>query len=147
MTSQLKIMLNPRNWDTIYRSTLSSLLLLLFCIPKLEWMITDWNGGRNIVSKLITCVHAIFRVLGDHCIKKLRYFNDFSSQNDLMLFFFLNRDPAMIPITSAPEAPPPRIRILDATLKEVETVRIGDRLTFRIEIPEESKSSTKNAKS
>jgi len=46
------------------------------------------------------------------------------------------RDPDMIPITSAPEAPPPRIRILDALQREVETVRIGDRLTFRIEIPE-----------
>lgn len=45
----------------------------------------------------------------------------------------------MISITSAPEAPPPRIRILDTKSREVETVRIGDKLTFRIEIPEESK--------
>lgn len=45
----------------------------------------------------------------------------------------------MISITSAPEAPPPRIRILDSRLREVETVRIGDKLTFRIEIPEDSK--------
>lgn len=45
----------------------------------------------------------------------------------------------MISITSAPEAPPPRIRILDARSREVETVRIGDKLTFRIEIPEDSK--------
>lgn len=45
----------------------------------------------------------------------------------------------MISITSAPEAPPPRIRILDSRLHEVETVRIGDKLTFRIEIPEDSK--------
>lgn len=44
----------------------------------------------------------------------------------------------MISITSAPEAPPPRIRILDSRLREVETVRIGDKLTFRIEIPEDS---------
>ncbi|KAK3864027.1 hypothetical protein Pcinc_030252 [Petrolisthes cinctipes] len=50
--------------------------------------------------------------------------------------FSSSRDPDMIPITSAPEAPPPRIRILDAALREVETVRIGDTLTFRIEIPE-----------
>lgn len=48
------------------------------------------------------------------------------------------RDPEMISITAAPEAPPPRIRILDARAREVETVRIGDRLTFRIEIPEDS---------
>lgn len=45
----------------------------------------------------------------------------------------------MISITSAPEAPPPRIRILDSRAREVETVRIGDKLTFRIEIPEDSK--------
>lgn len=45
----------------------------------------------------------------------------------------------MISITSAPEAPPPRIRILDNRAREVETVRIGDKLTFRIEIPEDSK--------
>lgn len=44
----------------------------------------------------------------------------------------------MISITSAPEAPPPRIRILDSRQREVETVRIGDKLTFRIEIPEDS---------
>lgn len=49
------------------------------------------------------------------------------------------RDPEMISITSAPEAPPPRIRILDSRSREVETVRIGDKLTFRIEIPEDSK--------
>lgn len=53
------------------------------------------------------------------------------------------RDPEMISITSAPEAPPPRIRILDNRAREVETVRIGDKLTFRIEIPEDSnKTST-----
>lgn len=45
----------------------------------------------------------------------------------------------MIHINSSPEAPPPRIRILDSRAREVETVRIGDRLTFRIEIPEDSK--------
>lgn len=44
----------------------------------------------------------------------------------------------MISITASPEAPPPRIRILDARQREVETVRIGDRLTFRIEIPDDS---------
>lgn len=47
----------------------------------------------------------------------------------------------MISITSAPEAPPPRIRIVDSRGREVETVRIGDKLTFRIEIPEDSKYS------
>ncbi|XP_043190811.1 uncharacterized protein LOC122364481 isoform X1 [Amphibalanus amphitrite] len=47
----------------------------------------------------------------------------------------LIRDPDMISITSAPAAPPPRISILDKTGQVVETVRIGDKLTFRIEIP------------
>ena len=45
----------------------------------------------------------------------------------------------MISITSAPTAPPPRIRILTPTGGDVETVRIGDQLIFRIEIPGNSK--------
>lgn len=61
----------------------------------------------------------------------------FSLKN--LIFCFLTRDPEMISITSAPEAPAPRIRILDTRSREVETVRIGDKLTFRIEIPEDSK--------
>ena len=44
------------------------------------------------------------------------------------------RDPDMISITSAPTAPPPRIRILTPSGGDVETVRIGDQLIFRIEI-------------
>lgn len=55
------------------------------------------------------------------------------------MYFY--RDPEMISITSAPEAPPPRIRIVDNARREVETVRIGDRLTFRIEIPDDSKKT------
>lgn len=55
------------------------------------------------------------------------------------LFSIHCSDPEMIHINSSPEAPPPRIRILDTRSREVETVRIGDRLTFRIEIPEDSK--------
>lgn len=64
------------------------------------------------------------------------------SSRDLttVFFFYLKyRDPDMISITSAPAAPPPRIRILDPTGGDVETVRIGDRLIFRIEIPGNSK--------
>jgi len=41
-------------------------------------------------------------------------------------------------ITSAPEAPAPRISIVDQRGQEVETVRIGDRLTFKIEIPDKT---------
>lgn len=65
----------------------------------------------------------------------------FSLKHSFFLFF--SRDPEMISITSAPEAPAPRIRILDTRSREVETVRIGDKLTFRIEIPEDSKCFTK----
>ncbi|KAG1688210.1 General transcription factor 3C polypeptide 5 [Nymphon striatum] len=46
------------------------------------------------------------------------------------------RDPDSMYITSAPEAPMPRIIILSANGREASTVRIGDRLTFRIEIPD-----------
>lgn len=76
--------------------------------------------------------------------------HDFGSISQIFnnIFLLLNfiagmmpiRDPEMIHINSSPEAPPPRIRILDTRSREVETVRIGDRLTFRIEIPEDSKS-------
>ncbi|XP_018027099.1 serine-rich adhesin for platelets-like isoform X3 [Hyalella azteca] len=70
-------------------------------------------------------------------IYKIRCTYDMSPKN-ITFGMMPIRDPDMIPITSAPEAPPPRIRILDAALREVETVRIGDRLTFRIEIPEQT---------
>lgn len=59
----------------------------------------------------------------------------------VILMHSLHSDPEMIHINSSPEAPPPRIRILDSRTREVETVRIGDRLTFRIEIPEDSEYS------
>ena len=48
----------------------------------------------------------------------------------------------MISITSAPEAPPPRISIMNDLGREVETVRIGDKLRFRIEIPPNSESDS-----
>lgn len=69
-------------------------------------------------------------------------FDLYSPRNFVNLFLF--SDPEMIHINSSPEAPPPRIRILDARSREVETVRIGDRLTFRIEIPEDSKCWSNN---
>jgi len=70
-------------------------------------------------------------------IYKVRCTYDTSSKN-ITFGMMPIRDPDMISITSAPEAPAPRIRILDSRAKEVETVRIGDRLTFRIEIPEKT---------
>ena len=66
---------------------------------------------------------------------------NYLSQESINIHLYYNnfRDPEMISITSAPEAPPPRIRIVDSRGREVETVRIGDKLTFRIEIPYDSK--------
>ena len=61
-------------------------------------------------------------------------------RRDLSRVFIVDRDPDMISITSAPAAPPPRISILDKTGQVVDTVRIGDELTFRIEIPSNSES-------
>lgn len=68
-------------------------------------------------------------------IYKVRCTYDTSSRN-ITFGMMPIRDPDMISITSAPEAPAPRISILDGRGKEVETVRIGDRLTFKIAIPD-----------
>jgi len=46
------------------------------------------------------------------------------------------RDPETLQITSSPEAPLPKIVIFGMDGKEANTVRIGDKLTFRIQIPE-----------
>lgn len=70
-------------------------------------------------------------------IYKVRCTYDTTSRN-ITFGMMPIRDPDMISITSAPEAPAPKIRILDTRNKEVETVRIGDRLTFRIEIPDKT---------
>ncbi|XP_037088474.1 uncharacterized protein LOC119109039 [Pollicipes pollicipes] len=67
-------------------------------------------------------------------IYKVRCTYDMSSRN-ITFGMMPIRDPDMISITSAPAAPPPKISILDSSGREVETVRIGDKLTFRIEIP------------
>lgn len=48
----------------------------------------------------------------------------------------LYRDPETLQITSSPEAPLPKILIYGSDGREATTVRIGDRLTFRIQIPE-----------
>lgn len=92
------------------------------------------NAGGVYTNTVVIQHHSIVMTKTDK-IYKVRCTYDMTSKN--ITFGMLPiRDPDMIPITSAPEAPPPRIRILDAALREVETVRIGDRLTFRIEIPE-----------
>ncbi|XP_074599209.1 trynity [Brevipalpus obovatus] len=46
------------------------------------------------------------------------------------------RDSEPLQITSSPEAPLPKILIYGSDGREATTVRIGDRLTFRIQIPE-----------
>ncbi|XP_057666359.1 uncharacterized protein LOC130900056 isoform X1 [Diorhabda carinulata] len=80
--------------------------------------------------------HSVVMTKADK-IYKVKCTYDMSSKN-VTFGMMPIRDPEMISITSAPEAPPPRIRILDSRQREVETVRIGDKLTFRIEIPEDT---------
>jgi len=70
-------------------------------------------------------------------IYKVRCTYDTTSRN-ITFGMMPIRDPDMISITSAPEAPAPRISILNPRGQEVETVRIGDKLTFRIEIPDKT---------
>lgn len=85
--------------------------------------------------------HSVVMTKADK-IYKVKCTYDMSSKN-ITFGMMPIRDPEMIHINSSPEAPPPRIRILDTRQREVETVRIGDRLNFRIEIPEDSKCNLK----
>lgn len=102
-------------------------------------------GGQDCNTQSVTGVFSNTVVLQHHSvvmtkadkIYKVKCTYDMSSKN-ITFGMVPIRDPEMISITAAPEAPPPRIRILDARQREVETVRIGDRLTFRIEIPEDT---------
>lgn len=102
-------------------------------------------SGQDCNTQSVTGVYSNTVVLQHHSvvmtkadkIYKVKCTYDMSSKN-ITFGMMPIRDPEMISITSAPEAPPPRIRILDARGREVETVRIGDKLTFRIEIPEDT---------
>ncbi|XP_019865173.1 uncharacterized protein LOC109594390 [Aethina tumida] len=101
--------------------------------------------GQDCNTQSVTGVYSNTVVLQHHSvvmtkadkIYKVKCTYDMSSKN-ITFGMMPIRDPEMISITSAPEAPPPRIRILDSRQREVETVRIGDKLTFRIEIPEDT---------
>ncbi|CAO1408371.1 unnamed protein product [Diamesa tonsa] len=102
-------------------------------------------GGQDCNTQAVTGVYTNTVVLQHHNIVmtkadkiyKVKCTYDMSSKN-ITFGMMPIRDQEMIHINSSPEAPPPRIRILDARNREVETVRIGDRLTFRIEIPEDT---------
>jgi len=94
------------------------------------------SAGGVYTNTVVVQRHSVVMTKTDK-IYKVRCTYDTSSKN-ITFGMMPIRDPDMISITSAPEAPAPRIRILDARQKEVETVRIGDRLTFRIEIPEKT---------
>ncbi|XP_011299683.1 uncharacterized protein tyn [Fopius arisanus] len=102
-------------------------------------------SGQDCNTQSVTGVYSNTVVLQHHSvvmtkadkIYKVKCTYDMSSKN-ITFGMMPIRDPDMISITSAPEAPPPRIRILDNRAREVETVRIGDKLTFRIEIPEDT---------
>lgn len=103
-------------------------------------------GGQDCNTQQIQGIYTNTVVLQHHSvvmtkadkIYKVKCTYDMSSKN-ITFGMMPIRDQEMIHINSSPEAPPPRIRILDARNREVETVRIGDRLTFRIEIPDDSK--------
>jgi len=89
--------------------------------------------GTVYSNTIVVQHHSVVMTKTDK-IYKVRCTYDMSSRN--ITFGMLPiRDPDMISITSAPAAPPPTISILDEAGREVETVRIGDKLTFRIEIP------------
>lgn len=89
--------------------------------------------GGMFTNTIVLQHHSIVMTKGDK-IYKIKCTYDMSPRN-VSFGMMPIRDPDMISITSAPAAPPPRIRILDPTGGDVETVRIGDRLVFRIEIP------------
>lgn len=98
--------------------------------------------GQDCNTQTIGSVYTNTVVLQHHSkvmtktdkVYKVRCTYDMSSRN-VSFGMMPIRDPDMISVTSAPEAPPPKIRILDATGNEVETVKIGDSLRFVIEIP------------
>ncbi|XP_067636148.1 uncharacterized protein tyn [Eurosta solidaginis] len=102
-------------------------------------------AGQDCNTQSVTGVYSNTVVLQHHSvvmtkadkIYKVKCTYDMSSKN-ITFGMMPIRDPEMIHINSSPEAPPPRIRILDTRQREVETVRIGDRLNFRIEIPEDT---------
>jgi len=94
------------------------------------------SAGGVYTNTVVVQRHSVVMTKTDK-IYKVRCTYDTSSKN-ITFGMMPIRDPDMISITSAPEAPAPRIRILDARQKEVETVRIGDRLTFKIEIPDKT---------
>ncbi|XP_055644168.1 uncharacterized protein LOC129780191 [Toxorhynchites rutilus septentrionalis] len=95
------------------------------------------QSATGIYSNTVVLQHHSVVMTKADKIYKVKCTYDMSSKN-ISFGMLPIRDPEMIHINSSPEAPPPRIRILDARSREVETVRIGDRLTFRIEIPEDT---------
>ncbi|KAB7495992.1 hypothetical protein Anas_07410 [Armadillidium nasatum] len=104
-------------------------------LMKHPFPVSFFQGG--VFTNTIVIQHNSVVMTKRDKIYKIRCTYDMTSKN-ITFGMMPIRDPAMIPITSAPEAPAPSIRILDENLNEVETVRIGDRLTFRIEIPEKT---------
>jgi len=110
-------------------------------VISVETFFSPWQRDgfqTGIYSNTVVLQHHSVVMTKADKIYKVKCTYDMSSKN-ITFGMMPIRDPEMISITSAPEAPPPRIRILDSRSREVETVRIGDKLTFRIEIPEDSK--------
>lgn len=122
----------------IFPSAFTVTVGLKFNIFKLPVDLQRDGFQTGIYSNTVVLQHHSVVMTKADKIYKVKCTYDMSSKN-ITFGMMPIRDPEMISITSAPEAPPPRIRILDSRSREVETVRIGDKLTFRIEIPEDSK--------
>lgn len=129
------------NWYYIRTFTLTYSLESLNPVQTLCSLRQRDGFQTGIYSNTVVLQHHSVVMTKADKIYKVKCTYDMSSKN-ITFGMMPIRDPEMISITSAPEAPPPRIRILDSRSREVETVRIGDKLTFRIEIPEDSKCSS-----
>ncbi|GAB6033044.1 hypothetical protein CHUAL_012231 [Chamberlinius hualienensis] len=93
---------------------------------------TQSLGG--IYTNTIVIQHHSVVVTKADKLYKIRCTYDISSKNVTFDTISVG-DPQTINVTAAPEAPAPKILILAPSGREAEAVRIGDKLTFRIEIP------------
>ena len=89
--------------------------------------IVDYDAQSGVYTNTVVVQrHSVVMTKTDK-IYKVRCTYDTSSKN-ITFGMMPIRDPDMISITSAPEAPAPRISILNSRGSEVETVRIGDQV-------------------
>ncbi|XP_022255878.1 uncharacterized protein LOC106471553 [Limulus polyphemus] len=92
------------------------------------------SSGGVFTNTMVLQHHSLVMTKSDK-VYNIRCTYEVSSKN-VSFGMIPVRDPVTTQITGAPEAPLPSIHILDESGREATTVRIGDKLTFRIEIPE-----------